>query len=130
MANGGSKTTVAGVLDIIAGVTSLIGAGVLLLIGVIGSGGISAAATHDPEAARLAFIPLALFGPLALLCLLIGVIAIIGGIAAIRRSRLWLALAGAIAAVFSFFPLGIPAVILTVMAEREFDRAPARPVEH
>jgi hypothetical protein len=115
-----SKATIAGVLDIIAGVMSLIGACVLFLIGVVGTGAITAAGAQDPEAARVAFLPIALFGPLSLLCLAIGVAAVAGGIAALGRRRMWLAVVGAIAALFSFFPLGIPAIILTIMAEKEF----------
>lgn len=114
------KPTIAGVLDIIAGVMALIGACVLFLIGVVGTGAITTAGAHDPTAARFAYLPIALFGPLALLCLVIGVLAVVGGIAAVRQRRFWLALVGGIAALFAFFPIGIPAVVLTVMAEREF----------
>lgn len=115
-----SKSTIAGVLDIIAGVMSVIGACFLLLIGVIGTGAVSTVGMHEPEAARFAYLPIAMFGPLALLGLLIGLLALIGGIAAIRQRRFWLALVGSIAALFAFFPVGIPAIVLTVMAEREF----------
>ena len=117
-----SKPTIAGVLDIIAGVMSLLGAGALFVLGIVGTGAIAAAGAQDPEAARVAFVPIALFGPLSLLCLLIGAIAVAGGLAAIRRRKLWLAVIGSIAALLSFFPLGIPAIILTVMAEKEFQR--------
>ena len=126
MANGTSKSTIAGVLDIIAGLMSLIGSAVLFILGVVGTGALTAAGAHDPEAARLVFVPMALFGPLAFLCLVIGFFAVVGGIAAIRRTRMWLALVGAIAALFSCFPLGIPAIILTVMAEHEFDHSPTK----
>ena len=120
MENSTSKSTIAGVLDIIAGIMSLIGSAVLLLIGVVGTGAISSAGISDPEAARFAWIPMAFFGPLALLCLGIGLFAVYGGVAAIKRTRMSTALVGAIAALFSCFPLGIPAIILTVMAEKEF----------
>jgi hypothetical protein len=118
-----SKATIAGVLDIIAGVMSLIGAGVLFLLGIVGTGAITAAGAQDPEAARVAFVPLAFFGPISLICLTIGVAAIAGGLAAMRRQKMWLAVVGSIAALFSFFPLGIASIILTIMAEKEFDRA-------
>jgi len=121
MENSTSKSTIAGVLDIIAGIMSLIGAGVLLLVGVVGSGAIGTAGIHDPAAAQFAWIPMAFFGPLAMLCFIIGLIAVWGGIAAIKKTRMPTALVGAIAALFSCFPLGIPAIILTVMAEREFE---------
>ena len=116
-----SKSTIAGVLDIIAGVMSLIGACVLFLIGVIAAGAITTAGVHDPTAARFAYLPIALFGPLALLCLVIGLLSVVGGVAAIRQRRFWMALVGGIAALFAFFPVGIPAIVLTVMAEREFE---------
>ena len=121
MENSTPKATIAGVLDIIAGVMSLIGSAVLFILGAVGSGAVSSAGVHDPEAARFAFVPMALFGALALLCLIIGLLGVVGGMAAIRRNRFWLALVGAIAALFSFFPLGIPAIILTVMAEKELE---------
>jgi hypothetical protein len=66
---------------------------------------------------------MALFFPLALLCFVIGVAAVICGIAAINRRRMWLAIVGGIAAVLSFFPLGVAAVILTVLSEKEFERS-------
>ena len=62
----------------------------------------------------------AMFLPLALLCFVSGVIAIVGGIAAFNRRRWGLAVAGSIAAVFGFFPVGIAAVIFTILAEPEF----------
>jgi hypothetical protein len=120
MERSGSMATIAGVLDIIAGVMSLIGAAVLFILGVVGTGAVGAAAAQDPDALPVAFVPMVLFGPLALLCLTIGLFAVIGGIAAIRRRKMWLAIVGAIAALFSFFPFGIPAIILTVMAEKDF----------
>ena len=49
--NSTPKATIAGVLDIIAGVMSLIGSAVLFILGVVGSGAVSSAGVHDPEAA-------------------------------------------------------------------------------
>jgi hypothetical protein len=116
------KLTIAGVLDIVAGVMSLIGACVLLILGVIGSGALGIAGAQNQEVMPFAVLPIAFFLPLALLCFVIGAVAVAGGIAAIKRQRLWLALVGSIAAVISCFLIGIPAVILTVMAEKEFQR--------
>ena len=61
-----------------------------------------------------------LFLPLAILCFASGVIAVAGGVAAFNRRRFGLALAGSIAAVFGFFPVGIAAVVFTILAEPEF----------
>ena len=115
---GTSKATVAGVLDIIAGISGLVGGIPLLVIALVGSGFLST--LPDPEMRPLAVIPLALFLPLAILCFLSGVLAIMGGIAAFNRRRWGLAIAGSIAAVFGFFPVGIAAVIFTILAEPEF----------
>jgi len=54
---------------------------------------------------------------------LTGVLAIIGGIFAIKKKRWGLALAGAIAGTIVFFPCGIAAVILISMSQPEFSAA-------
>ena len=113
-----SKATVAGVLDIVAGVSGLIGGIPLLVLALVGSGVLGT--LPDPELRPLAAIPLALFLPLAILCFLSGFIAIAGGIAAFNRRRWGLAIAGSVAAIFGFFPVGIAAVVFTILAEPEF----------
>ena len=113
-----SKATVAGVLDIIAGISGLVGGIPLLVLALVGSGILGT--LPDPEVRRLAILPMALFLPLALLCFVSGVLAIAGGIAAFNRRRWGLAVAGSIAAVFGFFPVGIAAVVFTILAESEF----------
>lgn len=115
------KPVIAGVLDFIAGAMSLVGGGVLAVIGVAGTGAMGM--SGDQDAARMAFVPLAVFIPLAALCFVVGLVAVIGGVAALKRRRLGLAVAGAIAALFAFFPFGIPAIILTILSEKEFRRS-------
>jgi hypothetical protein len=69
------------------------------------------------------------FVVLATMLFAAGVVAIVGGIYVIqRRKRMW-ALAGSIAAVFGFFPLGIPAVILTVLSEKQLVENPPKASE-
>ncbi len=116
-----SKSTVAGVLDIVAGICGLVGGIPLLVMALVGSGVL--AALPEAEVRPLAIIPLAMFLPLAILCFVSGVVAIAGGIAAFNRRRWGLAVAGSIAAVFGFFPVGIAAVIFTILAESEFHAA-------
>lgn len=117
--SGTSKATVAGVLDIASGVSAVIGAGVMAGIGILGSGVL---ASEAGEAGLIRFMPLAVFGPLALLLLAAGVVAIIGGIATLKRSSWGWAVAGSVASVFAFLPAGIAAVILTILAEDEIKR--------
>jgi hypothetical protein len=116
-----SKSTVAGVLDIIAGISGLVGGIPLLVLAIVGGGVL--ATLPEPEVRPLAFIPVALFLPLAVLCFLSGVMAIVGGFAAFKRRRWGLAVAGSIFAVFGFFPIGIAAVVFTILAEPEFRAA-------
>jgi hypothetical protein len=113
-----SKATVAGVCDIIAGIAGLIGGIPLVMLAIVGSGVLGT--LPRPEFHILHLIPLALFLPLALMCFVAGAVAVMGGIAALKRSRWGLALAGSIAAIFGFFPVGIAAVVFTILAEPEF----------
>jgi len=55
-------------------------------------------------------------------CAIVGIVAIVGGVFALRR-RIWgLALAGSICASISLFTwyLGVAAIIFTVLAKKEF----------
>ena len=113
-----SKSTVAGILDVVAGISGLVGAIPLLVIALVGSGVLSA--ISEAEVQALAIIPLALFLPLAILCFVAGIVAIAGGIAALNKRRWGLAVAGSVAAVFGFFPFGVLAVVFTILAEDEF----------
>ena len=104
--------TVAGVLDIIAGVFALVGCL------AIGFGGFMVGNVPEAEEFPLPAVA-ALLNTLSFGYLIIGLLAIIGGIFALRKSRWGWALAGSIAATLAFPPLGIPAIVLTVLAERE-----------
>jgi len=113
-----NKATVAGILDITAGIFGLVGCVPLLVLAFGGAAVLGM--VPEPEANRLAILPLALFLPLAIFGFVSGLIAVFGGISAINRRRWGLSVAGAIAAVFGFFPVGIAAVIFTILAEPEF----------
>ncbi len=119
-----SKPTMIGVLNITAGVSGLIGGFVLLLLAVVGAGVLGATLDGDEQA--FALLPLAFFLPLALMCLTAGAVAVWGGFAALNRTRWTLVILAGVAATVCFFPLGIAALVLTIMAENEF-RASALP---
>ena len=112
-----SKATIAGILDIASGFMALTGGTVLAAIGLIGTGILMAVPDDMPP---IQWVPLAFFGPLALIILVMAMVAIIGGIKAINRSSWAWTLAGAVAALVCFFPLGIASLVVTVMAENEF----------
>jgi hypothetical protein len=101
------KPTTAGILSIIAGAFEVLGGiGVGSLSGLLGS---------------LAGIP-GLGALLGFPMIILGVVAIVGGVFALRR-RVWgLALAGAICALFmpTIALLGILAIIFVAMGKKEF----------
>jgi len=122
-----NKATVAGILDITAGIMGFLG-GIPLLVLALG-GAALLGTIPEPEANRVAFLPLALFLPLSIFCFVAGLVAILGGMAALNKRRWGLSVAAAIASIFCFFPLGIAAVIFTVLAEPEFRGARSAEIE-
>jgi hypothetical protein len=113
-----SKPTLAGVFNLASGAMGLIGGGILLLLGLVGSG-VLWQTVHGPEA-PLAIVPIAFFGPMALLLLVSGAVAVWGGMAALHRRNWPRVVLGGIAATICFLPLGVVALIVSVMAEGEF----------
>ena len=53
--------------------------------------------------------------------IVLGIVAIAGGICALQRKVWWLALVGSIAALLPFWFLGIASLILIVLAREEFE---------
>jgi len=102
-----SLPLIAGILNITIGVIILI----MLLIFAIIPAFLPVNIGHV-EAGMLLFLILPGF--------IIGVLALAGGIFAIRRKRWGWALAGSIATAINPLPLGIIAVILVVLSKKEF----------
>jgi len=108
---------VAGILDIVAGALTIIGGIIYLLIGgflyAMISGNVSAGEEF------VAFLPI-IFIVFSALGIIIGILAIIGGTCGLRN-RIWgLALAGSIAALIPFWPLGIAAIVFIALSKDEF----------
>lgn len=108
--------TVAGILDIICGCLALIGFLALLLFSFFFH--TIPEVQADIDEFPLVFIRFA-FWLGALFSLAIGGVALFGGVSTIQRRRWGWALAGAIASILICPPLGLAAIILVVMAERE-----------
>ena len=108
--------TVAGILDIIAGVFALLGG-----VGVaLASGFLMAFRDGFIGVPPVPVIPFNLM-IVAIPVIIIGALAIAGGVYALTR-RIWgLALAGSIAAFFPSWPLGIAAIVFTIMSKNEFE---------
>ena len=68
----------------------------------------------------LQFIPFLLLRIVAVPIVVLGIVAIVGGVYAIQRKMWGLALAGSICATFLGWLLGIPAIIFTALSEKEF----------
>ena len=109
--------TAAGILNIIAGVLALLGALALAFIGVV------ALTVPEMTVETQDDLPLALASGLiwglAALSLLAALLAIVGGVVALRRTGWAWPLTGAITALFCFMPLGVFALVFVVLAEKE-----------
>lgn len=82
----------------------------------------------QPFPPELINIMTAIYVAPGIICFLIGVLGIVGGIFALKRRHWGLALAGAIAGSITFFACGIPAIIFVTLGKPEFSaRKPARP---
>ena len=98
----------AGILDLVAGIPALI-IGILFLADAEVPGWLSGIAGVGVIMAAIG-VPLIIFA----------IIAIVGGVFALRK-RIWgLALAGSIFALFCAWILGIPAIVFTVMGKKHF----------
>jgi len=107
--------TTAGIIAIVGGVFSLIG-----FIGLIIAGSI----TSNPAVFNVGIPPLnmsAIFFGLSVIPLIIGIIAILGGVYALQRKKWGLALAGSILLIFTSFILGVLATVFTAISKNEFE---------
>ncbi len=107
------KPMVAGILDIVTGAFALLSViGLAIGIVVIGS---EVVGPGVPD-----FVTTILW-ILAIPFLIIGVLAIIGGIYSIQRKKWGIALAGTIASTVFWFFVGIPAIVFISQSKDEFE---------
>ncbi len=115
------KPTTAGILSIIAGVIQVIGGLVVTVIG----GAVGALAPQWWAGGALASVPGmgGIMAAIGIPLIIIGIVAIVGGVYALKR-RIWgLALAGAICAVIGPWGiLGVLAIIFVAMGKGEFEQ--------
>ncbi|MFC2034386.1 hypothetical protein ACFLTT_03190 [Chloroflexota bacterium] len=102
---------IGGILTIISGVLASFGA----LNYAIGFGDVSGLGKGDIPP----FVPSIIFG-VPIMSIVIGLLALAGGIFALMRKKWGLSLTGSIAASLSVLPLGIPAIILIALSRDEF----------
>jgi len=116
------KLVVAGVLDLLSGVTHLCGAVVVLVFGWLGDGVFNIlwyGMVGTPFHPLVQPVPQELQRMVAIPVILLSVLAIVGGISSLRRKGWGLAFTGSICAMLMTWFLGIPAIILTVLSREK-----------
>ena len=107
------KPTTAGILCIVAGAIQAIG-GIVVAV----AGGTIGKLWVGPMAIpNLAMV----FGAIAVPVIILGIVAIVGGIYALKRKLWGLALAGSICALIGPWLLGILAIIFVSLGKKEFE---------
>jgi len=111
-----NKSTTAGILAIISGAIGLIIAASYFIGFGVTSGCLGIPVGYIPG-----FVPGLVLG-MAIPALIVAILALVGGIYAVQRKKWGWALAGSIASILAFFPLGIPAIILIAQSKAEFEQ--------
>ncbi len=115
-----TKSGAGGTLSIVSGAFGILSAAfVILFIDMFGAM-FSLPGFHSLEIQGFLRVMVLFYVITAIAHVLLGALAIIGGIFTIRRQSWPLALAGAIAATITFYPTGIAAVIITIISREEF----------
>jgi hypothetical protein len=113
-----SYPVVTGVLSIVSGVFGVFAGIGMIIISLIFWGGISISDSNSIEFPLYIFQ--AVYLVIGIFFLILAILAVVGGIFALQRRYWGLTLAGAIAAIFTFFPTGIAAVIFAGLSRQDF----------
>ena len=62
-----------------------------------------------------------IFAAMVIPTIILGAVAIVGGVYALKRRAWGLGLAGSICSLFCFWPLGIPAIVFVILGKGEFE---------
>ena len=108
---------IAGVLDIVSGVLSMI-VFIGLLIGCIAVGWAAVDISGWVPGVSIALGVLVI---LTIFSLVVGILALVGGVYAVQRKKWGLALTGSICALVPSLFLGVAAIILTTISKDEFE---------
>ncbi|MFC1982944.1 hypothetical protein ACFLV5_04105 [Chloroflexota bacterium] len=118
------KPVTAGILDIVGGVLTVLGA-VALFVGIMFFIPISRSVGPGPVPEMERWMVPGVLETILVIgvvyLLVVGILPIIGGIFAVQRRKWGLALAGSIAAIFGTSVLGILATIFTAISKDEFE---------
>ena len=119
------KSQVAGVLSIISGALGILG----IVLVVVFFRFMVKLVELDPVAFdvdptfpyEFSKLLIFMYTTIGVLGTIVGILGIVGGVFAIKRKYWGLALAGAIASIFTFFPCGVAAVVFVSMAKPDFN---------
>jgi hypothetical protein len=116
------KHTIGGITSIVSGVIGILGT-ILIIFFIVFLGVALNQATMN-EIPEFPFdirsFVIFFYGAFGFISFILGILGIVGGAFALKRKFWGLALTGAIAGVFTFFPCGIVAIIFISMARPEF----------
>lgn len=126
-----NRASMAGILSIISGVLGFFGAGYMLLMIYFMRAMFSDTVFRSTPGLTMAIMKYTTVVYLAIGAglVILGVLAIVGGAFALKRTHWGLALAGAVASAIAFYPTGIATVIVMAMAQPEFEQTARIPPE-
>lgn len=108
-------STTAGILCIIAGALGIIGVLIVLLIATV----MGVANTLIPDVDIPKWVA-PLIGAIAVPRLCLDILSLVGGVYAVKHRKWGVALAGGIAALFSFFFFGVASLVFLIVGKKEF----------
>jgi hypothetical protein len=117
------KSTVGGILSIVAGALGLISGLAMLLFSLLFSTIWNDPAFFtgpNPPPDQFFTVFSLMYGVIGVFYIALGVLSIVGGIFSIQRKHWGWALAGAIGGCLTFLPLGVGAVVLVALGRTEF----------
>jgi hypothetical protein len=125
--------TVGGILSIVSGSMGILSGLALIVVAFLAAWAIgldpSLYGSGDMYFKEMSTVVGLIYGIMGGVLILLGVLALIGGIFSVRKKVWGLALAGAIASIMVFFPVGVVAVVFTAMAKPEFNgQTPPAPI--
>jgi hypothetical protein len=116
----GNKAVISGILTIVSGAIGVMQLGIYILCVYFFDSMMNTARYPDAFTKDFMQIFPAIYYSMGIYHAALGIIAIVFGVFALKRIRWGFSLAGAILATLTFYPCGIPAVILMAISQNEF----------
>jgi MFS family permease len=124
-----SNAKIGGILSIVFGALGIIGCLMFILLGVLMAvmpEWLGDSFGNDPTGEGVFIVMAVMYAVMGVIGALVGALAIVGGVFALKKKHWGWALAGGIASTLVFFPFGVAAIILIAMGKKEFETASAQ----